>query len=415
MRLRLVLPGLLLSSGLLASPPDTPAPGHDRHDRHATLPHDAGLTLSAAIDAALAQATDTSQARARVAEAQSLSARSRSLIAGSPSLQLRYQGDRWQSASGFREQEAGLELPLWRPGQRAALLRESRHASDAATGNEQLRHWLVAGEVREAYWQERLAAWLVERARIDLAAAQRLEKDVLRRIQAGDAAAVERLVAENARREQELALHEAESAHIDSEFAWRILTGLDRLPARGEEPLAETAQNWPPLHQARLQEAREREALTAIQAQAAGAPRLLVSTRREQSQTDTIDSLGATLTIPFGGGSHQQVTLLPVRQQLAQAEDDVRRQTRAAAMATHEARHDLAARREAQEQLAARLALSRKEVELSRRAYQLGETSLGERLLSEQRHAAVERQHGEAELAVQRAIARYNQAQGALP
>lgn len=410
-----LIAGLLLSSSLAASPASPPAAGHAEHERHPTLPHDATLTLSAVIEAALRQDTDVAQMQNQGDAAQTLGARSRSLIAGSPALQLRYQSDRWQTSSGLREQEAGLELPLWRFGQRAALQRESRHAAAAADGNRELRQWQVAGAVRDAYWQEQIAAWLVERARVDLAAAQQLEQDVMKRIRAGDAAPQERLVAENMRREQELALHEAEVTHVDSEFAWRALTGLDRLPATAQESPAASPGDWPPLVQARRQEALARDTLDAARTQSAGTPRLLVATRREQSRTETVDSLGATLTLPLGGGSHQQATLLPVRQQLAQAEDEVRRQTRAAAVASHEARHDLAARREALEQMEARLALSRREIELSRRAYQLGERALSDRILSEQRHAAIERQHGLAALSVGHAIARYNQAQGAMP
>ena len=139
----------------------SPETGHHAdHDEHVALPHDASLSLAAAARAALMISTDQSLAQARLTEARTLSSRGGSLIAGSPALMMRYQDDRWQSQTGLREMEAGLELPLWRPGQRSAIASEGRDATAYAEGNEQLRGWLVAGQVRESFWQERLAAWL---------------------------------------------------------------------------------------------------------------------------------------------------------------------------------------------------------------------------------------------------------------
>ena len=408
---------VLLSANAGAEIPESDTRRHAGHDQHAALPHDSGLSLSAAVESAWRLSTDLSTAAAAEQEAAVLSARGRQLLAGSPSLFLRYQSDRWQTRLGQRELEAGIEMPLWRLGQRAALAREGKQAKAFAEENQQLRRWRVAGLVRELYWQERQTAFVVDRAQSDLAAWQKLEQDVLRRIRAGDAAPVERLVAENARRERELAVHDAEVAHIDSEFRWRTLTGLDRLPDSREELLSnrDAGLDWPPLRQARLHLTRQQEAFAAARAQGAGSPRLLISTRRDDSPTDRVDSLGATLTLPFGGSSHQQAALLLPANQLAEAEDAVRSQEREASLARHEASHELAAKREAQEQLAARLALSAQEVELSRRAYTLGEITLTERLLAEQRHADIQRQHGLALIAVNLAIARYNQAQGILP
>lgn len=388
---------------------------HADHDDHAALPHDPTLSLAAATRAALLISTDQSLAQARLTEARTLSSRGGSLIAGSPALMMRYQDDRWQSQTGLREMEAGLELPLWRPGQRSAIASEGRDATAYAEGNEQLRGWLVAGQVRESFWQERLAAWLADRARIDVEAWKALEQDVLKRIRAGDAAPADRLVVENARRERELILHEAEVMHIDSEFQWRVLTGLERMPADGNEDIHDGDQVWPPLRQARLWLARQQDAYESLKAQGAGNPRLLLSGRRETLLSTNVDSVGATLTLPFGGGSHQRANLIGAGTLQAEAQDAVRRNEREAMLVRHEASHELEARREALALLDARLALSRSEVELSRKAYRLGETSLTERLLSEQRHADVERQQGAAVIALARAVARYNQAQGILP
>lgn len=383
---------------------------------HDELPVRADLSLAQAVSAALPRAPVQSLPLARQREAETLGERAGSLISGAPALQLRHQNDRWQTRQGVQEWEAGVELPLWRWGQRSAIASEAGHARELAGASLTLRNWQVAGEVREAYWQTRLDGWLAERAGIDLKAWQQLEQDVLRRIKAGDAAPAERLTAEGGRRERELLLHEAEVRHIDSQVQWRLLTGLDSLPGQVDEAVtSDLDRPWPPVAAALALRDKTQDALDSVRALGAGSPRLLLGSRRDITPTDRIDSLTATLTLPFGGGSHQRQALVQPQTLVAEAADNLRQLEREATLMRHEAGHELEARRQALDLVNARLALVRDEVRLSRRAYVLGEINLNERLLSEQRSADAERQQGVAMLALGRAIARYNQAWGVLP
>ena len=407
---------MLLALTSLVLPALASMPGTHADHSHDALQVDDSLSLTDVVNAALARTPLQAVPEARRQEAEVLASRSGSPLSGSPALLLRHQTDRWQSRLGAQEWEAGVELPLWRWGQRSALASEAGHAERYALLYAQLRRWLVAGQVREAYWLVQLSDWLEDRARLDLGAWRQLEQDVLRRIQAGDAAPAERLVAEGARRERELMLHEAETRHVDSEVQWRLLTGLDRLPTSREETLALADDSpWPPVAAARELLAKQQDALDSARALGAGPPRLLLGSRREQVGSERIDSLGATLTLPFGGPSHQRQALVTPTLQQAEAADALRQAERDAAIVRHEARHELNARRIAAELGSARLGLSRDEIRLARRAYVLGEISLNERLLAEQRHAEVERQHGVARLQLALAIARYNQAWGVTP
>lgn len=405
-----------LSSLLLALAASLGAVAEAASHDHDELPVRADLSLAQAVSAALPRAPVQSLPQARQREAEALEGRAGSLIAGSPALQLRHQNDRWQSRQGVQEWEAGVELPLWRWGQRSAIASEAGHARELAGASLALRSWQVAGEVREAYWQTRLDGWLAERASIDLRAWQQLEQDVLRRIKAGDAAPAERLTAEGGRRERELLLHEAEVRHVDSQVQWRLLTGLDSLPGQVDEAVtSDNARPWPPVAAALALRDKEQDALDSVRALGPGSPRLLLGSRRDITPTDRIDSVTATLTLPFGGGSHQRQALVQPQTLVAEASDNLRQLEREAALMRHEAEHELEARQQALALVNARLALVRDEVRLSRRAYVLGEINLNERLLSEQRNADAERQQGVAMLALARAIARYNQAWGVLP
>jgi outer membrane protein TolC len=342
--------------------------------------------------------------------------RSGSLISGAPSLQLRYLSDRLQTRRGVTEAEGGIDLPLWRWGQRRAVGREADANRQGLADDQRLHRWQIAGAVRESYWDVREAQGRLELAQREVAAFQQLEQDVLRRIAAGDVAPSERLTAEGQRREREAAQHEVEVLLADRYFGWRALTGLDALPAAAEERRAGETTQYLPLEAARTAAARAQSAVSAAQAEGSGSPRLLLGYRAETANgTPDVNSISAQLTVPFGGSSHREAALTPLKLEAARAADQVSQMQREALLAHHEAEHELHAREVALSDAAGRLALAADEIALARRAYGLGETSLAERLLTEIRAADANRTFALAVIAHSRAIARFNQINGVLP
>jgi len=414
---RLVLGALLFLPLLVTA--NSSVSGPDNHE-HKELVRSNSLTLAAAIAAAQQNAPAQSALLAHQQEGDILQRRSALWLSAAPAVQWRYQTDALNNrntpaSASLRENEVGVELPLWRWGQRDAAQAEGEKAQTYAHQYRQWQAWQIAGEVRELFWQEQLQAWLVTQAEADVTAFKALESDIERKVKAGEVAPLERLIAENARRERELLLHEAETQHIDLQFRWRTLTGLGALPLHGEETQTDSSKPWPPLLTAQAWAERQQEVVRGLKAQGSGAPKLLIGSRRERAQNDVADSVGITITLPFAGQTHARAQHLPAQLQLAEAEDSVRREQRAATLAHHEAHHELNARTLALQQLSARLALAEQEIRLTRKAYQLGETSLQERLLGEQRYADIARQHGSARIARQWAIARFNQVQGVTP
>lgn len=412
--LRLCWPALLLcAASAWAQAPDHGALGDEERTN---IEIDPTLTLNAAFEATLARAPGADTLAARVAATDAYTRRSQSLLAGAPSVQLRYLSDRPLTDRGVSETEGGVDLPLWRWGQRRAVADEARAHREAAAGDLSLHRWQIASEVREAYWAVREAQQQVQLAQRDVGAFRALEQDVLRRISAGDAAPGERLTVEGQRREREGALHEAEVVLADRSFGWRALTGLDVLPVSVDEtPVPETAA-YVPLSSAEHDATRAESALAAARAEGAGAPRLLIGARNEtQNGTRDVNSLSAQLTIPFGGSAHREAAAAPLQLAAAQARDRVRTMQREAQLAHHEAEHELHAREIARAETRSRLELADAEVALARRAYGLGEIALAERLLTEIRAADARRSHELAVIAHGRAIARFNQINGALP
>jgi outer membrane protein, heavy metal efflux system len=407
----------LLSLALLACLPacaQTMAPHDDEHEQ--TVTRDPALTLSRALDAALSRAPGSALPQARMAESRNLSSRADSVLSGPPAVHLRYQTDRLPGRAGLRELEAGLELPLWRGGQRDALRREAETGSLLSQEELRSHRWRVAGEVREAVWRVLQSEIEQRLAGSDVELYRALEDDVARRVGAGDAAPVERLSAEAARRERDAMLYEARVELAHSLFGWHTLTGMHEVPGTVLEPLASQASGYPPVLAAEAALERARSALGSLRGAGSGAPRLLIGVRSETApDSPTTDSIGATLTIPFGGEVHTAAALSPAYIELAHAEDGLAMAQRDATLALHEAEHELHAREQAQRLANDRKAVADREVDMARRAYRLGETSLAERLLVEARAASARRAAALSDIAYQRAIARYNHSLGILP
>ena len=385
-------------------------------EENAPIVRDPALTLAQATAAALARAPGAAVLAERRESSARFAERSRTWLSSPASLQLRYLSDRLQTRRGVTEAEGGVELPLWRWGQRSAVAREADASQAGADEDARLHAWDVAGAVRERYWDVREAQTRLALAEQDLRAFQALEQDVLRRIAAGDAAASERLTAEGQRREREAAVHEAEVVLADRHFGWRALTGLMAVPAEAVETPAAETKAYRPLDAARLAAERAERTLAAARAEGPGAPRLLLGYRAETATgAPDVNSVSAQLTLPIGGGSHRESALAPLKLELARAQDLVATMQREALIAHHEAEHELHAREVALADAQARLALARDELGLARRAHQLGESSLAERLLTEIRAAEAARTEALAVIAHARAIARFNQINGVLP
>ena len=403
----ILLPALLLATALPAS----------------AAPPTAGETASTGVD--LASVVDTALQRhpayqtlaAADDEANALDRRARSLVSDQPSLSLHLQDDRLASDTGFREWEAGVDMPLWRPGQRRA----ARDLGDSARDEAVLRHRTlslqVAGEVREAAWTLAIARNRARLAEQELATARELEGQVQTLLERGDVPRTDLLMAREETLQREAAFHAAHTEAHHALVAWQALTGMADLPDR----LAETRatgelQASPLLAEAQALAARALAEQALVREQAGGAPVLTVGGRSEDDGFgQTRDSLGVGLSIPLGLKSHRGPAEAAAARQLAAAQAERDRQHRQLSLAVAEAEEAITMSTQTLAIARARHELAAENLSLARKAYALGETGLSDLLRVQTRAFTAERDAVLRELERDRAIARYNQALGVAP
>lgn len=375
--------------------------------------------LSEVIQAAYRRMPQVAEVRARRAEAAALDEKAASLLSGSPALVARYENDEITGDTGFQHWEAGLELPLWRFGERSASREVATFATTAAMRSDQALRLEAAREVREAVWAVALNRNEVALSKRQWQIAQDLQADVTRRVELGELARTDQLLA----REETLTRHDHYEAALnsqhDAESDYRLLTGIDRLPVDRREQLStrQSVAEHPQLLAAetRVQEAQAR--VMEVREAGAGSPSVLIGGVGEKAARgeDFVNRLGVTLRLPFGGAGNRHVRVAVALRGLGQARSARDALYRRLTLDLEHARNAL--KNITQRLTGARMQenIARERLRLERHAFALGETSLLDLLRIQQRAFTAERNRTRLERLRWRAIARVNQAVGVLP
>ena len=340
-----------------------------------------------------------------------------------PALEVGRREDR-TSATGARETDLGLVVPIWWPGQRATLAQRTETAVGLANALELVERLRLAGSLRELAWE-----WAQLRTEADLADGQvnslaALAEDVERRVRAGDlaradgmAARAEWLAAQAARVEVLRRLQAAQAR-------WALVTGLPKLsisvpPSETLErpPDVSTGHVHPEATLAQLNRELAERSLEVVRAGKADAPELSLSLRQDSTarQAALPHSVAIGVRVPFGPQSRNLPRLATAHAALDTAQVQQERLNERLASEALTAREAWRAAQTQFESLNEGAVLLRERARLIDRAFRAGEVALPELLRTlAAAHAA------EAAAARQRATwglsrARLEQTLGILP
>ena len=414
-------PGVAALAILAVSPSwgSEDAAGHEPHDHRAVM-EDEALTLSQALDAAVIHYPETPVIEARGEVAEAWEARGGDWLAERPSVSLRYQTDRWQDDDRLEEYEAGILLPLWSWGGRSATksLGEALRAEYGAA-SDSLR-WEVAGQLRAALWDLALALEDARLAREALDVSSRVAEIVGRRHDLGDAALRDVLLAQSAQLEARTGLINAEAGVVDAEWTYRALTGMNLRPAfrpESQSSRLDIAPDHPALTLADAEILRAESFVDLAETSSSSGPSLLLGPRRERAAGagSFDDSIGITMSVPFGPSGQRKTHVAEARRDLTQASARRARILRRLNLERHEAAHGLAVARDSLEPARGQADLAERQQRMGLLAYEKGEIELIELLRLQGMALAAQRRSRRLAIEENRQIAFYNQAVGELP
>lgn len=383
------------------------------------LPAHAADTLREAVERAWARQP---AAQAQLARAEEFIAKRDAAGAAfpePPSLRLGNRNDILHGNDGVREWEAEIALPLWLPGERgrqSAIVNAERDQYDTGLTATKLK---IAGEVRDAYWQARLAENELALTRRKAQEAVVLAADVERRVKAGDLARVDLNQAQGAERLARATVAEAEVKAFRARQAFNVLTGISALPGDEENSaLAGAAFDDHPLL-APLQRAivTAHAKLSQATQSLRNNPELELGMRRERDAfADPFrNSLQLRFRLPFATDARNKPRIAVANAELIEAHTVYALERAKVAAEVESARRELEQARTVSGLTEARFTLAADTQRLLARAFALGELDLVTRLRAENERFEAELQFTRAKLEAARAISRLNQALGVLP
>ncbi len=391
-------------------------------DHYDELVVDHRLSLRQVVETTFERYPQNALVAAFQEESRALEQRSSSWIAGYPMIFLQYIDDALLGQSaGMTEVQTGYQVPLWMWGQKEAsqkVTEESRRAAEFYI--KALKHE-IAGLVRNALWTVRLVENRRELARQIYEVAERLTAVVQRRVELGDLARADLLLAESDQLEKKTLMVQAEAEVMHARKAYQNLTRMTRAPQRLEEQLSPQQaldERHPSLAaaEASVERAQAEVEFTRLSKQG-NQPTILVGTNSTEIDTSHNMGTGANLVlqVPIGGDDWHAPQVAQAN--LAMNEKIVQRETlrRQLEKALHEARHTLEVDRAALAIAERRKTIARTQIDMSKIAFEAGEIALIDYLKIQASAQSAIRDAAERAILVQKDISTYNQVIGVMP
>lgn len=390
-------------------------------EHHDPIEVDQSLSLTQLVEQTLEKYPDRLISEAMTQEADALQTRGDSWFAGSHALSLDYSDDHVASDRGFREASAKLEFTVWNWGQRSAAQNLADQAQDSALKQSSAVKLEVAGLVREALWAISLAESRFEQAKFNVDISEKLLEKVRKRVELGDLARADLLLAESEHLQNRSLLTQAEAETMHSRKSYASLTQTTRIPANFQEqlsPLNSIQANHPLLEAANAHVARKQAGIEwAKNTDTINQPKVNIGAKsgRDQRGFDDMQSASVGVVIPFGHSTYDAPEIaaahLGLNQTLAHREHLQRQLEKN----LHEAEHGLEVTREELKIAHQMRDIAQQHLKMTEISFTAGEINLLDLLKIQSRSLEALRNAKEQEVKLQRNIALYNQAVGVLP
>ncbi|MEK4031656.1 TolC family protein [Methylocystis sp. IM3] len=356
-------------------------------------------------------------------------ATTRSITPGSPYLGGTQRNAVAGNLRNYNETEVEAGLPLWLPGQRDAM--ETTVATGAIEVEERiaLRRLEVAGLLRNAWWNAQRAAREASVARNRVVTAREIGVDMARRVELGEAAQADALLAKNELLAAETELAQAEGAEKVARVNYEALTG--GAPPDGTLETLKPAcpiEDHPALRTPTATLRRAEAQLQLVEATPIDSPDVAVFGRQEHNRQYSTDhsqpitdqltnatTVGVRLRIPLPTDGRQGPRRAKAHAEITRAHAHLEKARRVVLAEIKAARAHLAAVKRASSIANKRLGVAKEQFELARRSFALGEIGGLDFYRIRQLQLDAQRAQAAMTVAVGVAISRLNQAQGYAP
>ncbi len=384
------------------------------------LATDPDLSLKDVVAASLSRYPQYAVLQSMKEEAAALEQRGNSWLSGSPDVSFQYEGEQPGEDVGFYAYQTEFNLPLWRWNQRNSGQNLAKKAAGNTENYTQALHFQIVGLVRESLWDQALQETRWTLAKDILKVADRLVVSVKRRVELGDLARSDLLLAQRYQLEKRSKVNQAEAEMMHARKRYSSLTGLKSKPAVYEEKKSKIvgiSSEHPALLLANSEITVKMAELKWLQTAGSGSPVLSVGlTRwRDQKNEPITDGFNAKITLPFGGSTHAAPGIAAANRSLTEAQARHKAFLRNLNLEFHEATHSLEIDETELEIAKQAKVIAEDYLRLSRIGFDAGEIRLFDLLnIEAEAHTTIGNAKQRA-IMLKRDIARYNQTVGELP
>ncbi|AUZ84799.1 TolC family protein [Methylophaga nitratireducenticrescens] len=339
------------------------------------------------------------------------------LFAEPLSLSVNHFNDVIGSGEGLQEWESSVEMPIWLPGEKRQQQNLSRHLAAELPYYQQRIRLDASAQVRRHVWLVMLSAAKVRHAETLRDNARNLLKNVENRVEGGDLASSEALLAKSHHLEMQSQLASAKMDLQQSLNQYQYLTGQQVLPDVIEENLpspTEIDKAHPLLAELEQQIARQRSEMANARYDNVQHPSLSVGVKRERDEhADPYNnSVGVGVSFALNDKQYQQPAIAQASRQLADlqiAQQQQKRQLEADLLAAMDTLKTLQQR---QTLLKEQYAVSQQYVDMQQRSFDMGGVDLTSFLRSQEVADKHRHQLLQLEIEIQQQIAQINQIAG---
>ncbi len=398
-----------------------PATAQDHGLDHQPLQKSPSLTYAQVFESALSSAPEFLANSAREGQAAAYHALGKELFAGSPVLQTSYLDDRVLTDVGLMEFEAGVAVPLWRPGQKRDAQNLGQHVESVVAAWQSYTQWQVAGRMRYAVLAVQSAEAMLVFEKQSLANSQALEDLTEALFEAGAAPELDMLATQAGLLDQRNALYDAEAELVDAQRNYQVITGLYRFPSEAYEELMpqedEVSSVHPWLDYLKASVEVAKSTVDQVRRRNSGNPVVGLGYRRERGNRfdEYIDTIGVSVNIPLGKSAIATAAVSDARREEAELQVALQQARINLNQRVHEAQHKAYVSTEKLAATELKVVLNRQRWEKSKLAYELGETNFYQVLTALEDLHATEKQRRRLELDIQLRIAETNHSLGIMP
>ena len=382
---------------------------------------DASLTLTDLITLTLEKYPDRLINEALVAEADALKVRSDSWLAGSTQFVATYNDDSLANNRGYNQSEVTLEFTPWDWGQSAAaelVAQEAHYSADKQSTALKLE---VSRLVRESLWDMALAEIRLQQSQYSLDVSKQLLEKVRRRVELGDLARADLLLAESEHLQERSLFAQAEAELMHTRKFYQNLTRTQRMPAHFQEtqsviehvpfdhPLLVAINAIIARKQATIEWSKTTDTINQ--------PKINIGANitHDPYGTGNTQTTGIGVVIPFGHRTYDAPEIAAAHLELNKVLAQREHLMRVLEKNLHEAEHVLELTRHELEISKQLKDIAEAHLKMTETSFAAGEVNLLDLLKIQARSLQAIRYAKEQEVNLQRNIALYNQAVGVMP